>query len=264
VSSGRLGGRLAARGTDELAELGRSLDDLVVRHEGEREYQGSQAEFVDAMQVTATEDEAHDLIRRHLERSIARSKVVVLNRNNSDDRLESRTAVEPGSPLAEGLDGATPRSCLAVRFGRRHEDGRDRDALLSCEVCGKTPELATCNPLLVGGEVLAAVAEAMRASVRASDFVGRYGGEEFLLLFPDTDLEGAAIAAETIRAAVAKVTLPTVDREITASIGLASMPDDGLDGETLVRAADRCLYVTKSNGRNRVETPQGKPDAAVA
>ena len=108
------------------------------------------------------------------------------------------------------------------------------------------------------------MAEAMRASVRASDFVGRYGGEEFLLLFPDTDLEGAAIAAETIRAAVAKVTLPTVDREITASIGLASMPDDGLDGETLVRAADRCLYVTKSNGRNRVETPQGKPDAAVA
>ena len=89
-------------------------------------------------------------------------------------------------------------------------------------------------------------------------------GEEFLLLFPDTDLEGAAIAAETIRAAVAKVTLPTVDREITASIGLASMPDDGLDGETLVRAADRCLYVAKSNGRNRVETPQGKPDAAVA
>jgi len=216
------------------------------------------------MQVTATDDEAHDLIRRHLERSIARSKVVVLNRNNSDDRLESRTAVEPGSPLAEGLDGATPRSCLVVRFGRRHEDGRDRDALLSCEVCGKTPELATCNPLLVGGEVLAAVAEAMRASVRASDFVGRYGGEEFLLLFPDTDLEGAAMAAETIRAAVAKVTLPTVDREITASIGLASMPDDGLDGETLVRAADRCLYVTKSNGRNRVETPQGKPDAAVA
>ena len=89
-------------------------------------------------------------------------------------------------------------------------------------------------------------------------------GEEFLLLFPDTDLEGAATAAETIRAAVAKVTLPTVDREITASIGLASMPDDGLDGETLVRAADRCLYVAKSNGRNRVETPQGKPDAAVA
>jgi diguanylate cyclase (GGDEF)-like protein len=72
------------------------------------------------------------------------------------------------------------------------------------------------------------------------------------------------MAAETIRAAVAKVTLPTVDREITASIGLAAMPDDGLDGETLVRAADRCLYVAKSKGRNRVETPQGKPDAAVA
>ena len=113
-----------------------------------------------------------------------------------------------------------------------------------------------------GDEVLAAVAEAMRGAVRASDFVGRYGGEEFLLLFPDTDLAGAAVAAETVRAAVAQVALPTVDRAITASIGLAVMPDHALDGETLVRTADRCLYLAKSNGRNHVETPHGTPTAA--
>ena len=58
------------------------------------------------------------------------------------------------------------------------------------------------------------------------------------------------------------VALPTVDRAITASIGLAVMPDHALDGETLVRTADRCLYLAKSNGRNRVETPHGTPAAA--
>ena len=67
---------------------------------------------------------------------------------------------------------------------------------------------------------------------------------------------GAAVAAETVRAAVAKVALPTVDREITASIGLAVMPDDALDGETLVRDG-RPLPV-----RRQVERPQPRRDAA--
>jgi diguanylate cyclase (GGDEF)-like protein len=363
VADGQLGRRLEPRGSDELSTLGRSLDHLVGRHETEVGYQRGQAEFAHAMQVTASEDEAHVLIKRHVERSLAGSKVVVLNRNNSDDRLEARTAIEPGSPIAEGLDGAGPRSCLAIRFADRHEGGGDHDPLLSCEVCGRTPDLATCSPLLVGGEVigsvlvnheqpldaygelrirdtviqaapvlanlrnlaiaevrastdaltglpnnravkdtlkrmvaqasrsraslgvalldldhfkqindthghgrgdevLAVVAQTMKAAVRAGDFVGRYGGEEFVVVLPDTGPDGALAAMEKVRAAIAQISLPSVDRAITASIGLAMLPGDGMDTDTLVRNADRALYDAKSKGRNRVECAGGRPRTA--
>jgi len=71
-------------------------------------------EFVDTLQVTDSEEVAHDLLRRQVERSIADSSVVVLNRNNSDDRLEATTALREDSSLKASLIDATPSSCLAV------------------------------------------------------------------------------------------------------------------------------------------------------
>jgi diguanylate cyclase (GGDEF)-like protein len=115
-----------------------------------------------------------------------------------------------------------------------------------------------------GDEVLAAAAEAMRATLRGSDFVGRYGGEEFLILLPDTDGEGAVRAAETVRAAVATVTVPTVEREVTASVGVALLGVDGVDGDGLIRSADRALYAAKSLGRNRVASAGAVPLSAPA
>lgn len=86
VADGQLGGQLAAKGSDELAELGRTLDEMVRRGERQRGYQETQAEFADAMQLSETESEAHELLKRHLQRSISGSRVTVLNRNNSADR----------------------------------------------------------------------------------------------------------------------------------------------------------------------------------
>ncbi len=365
VAVGEVGARLAPTGSDELADLGRTLDEMVSRQETQRSYQDTQHEFVDAMQVTESEDEAHQLLKRHLERSVSGSAVVVLNRNNSDDRLEARTPLPAGSGLADALQGATPRSCLAVRFGRRHQQGGASDPLFPCQVCGKTPGQTTCDPLLVGGEVigsvlvtrdaqlephedqrlrdsvsqaapvlanlrnlaiaelrastdaltglpnarsvratlkrmvaqanrsglplaallvdldhfkqindtyghghgdevLAASAEAMRSAVRESDFVGRYGGEEFLLLLPDTGSEGALLSAEAVRAAVGAVSVPKVDRQVTTSVGVAVLGDDGIDGDTLIRSADRALYAAKSLGRNRVASAGAVPLTAPA
>jgi hypothetical protein len=70
------------------------------------------------MQLSETEAEAHELLKRHLERTLDGSTVTVLNRNNSADRLEPATAVDPACPLHDTLQGAKPRACLAVRFGR--------------------------------------------------------------------------------------------------------------------------------------------------
>jgi diguanylate cyclase (GGDEF)-like protein len=104
-----------------------------------------------------------------------------------------------------------------------------------------------------GDDVLAAVGQALSGTVRASDFAGRLGGEEFLLLLPDTDQLGALEVAEKVRRAIAQIDIARVDREITASLGIATYPLDATDGESLLRQADRALYAAKAAGRNRVE-----------
>ena len=116
-----------------------------------------QAEFADILQIANDEDEAHLLLQRHLERTLAATTAVVLNRNNSADRLEAVTPLPGGSPLADTLRGAEPRSCLAVRSGRTHREDEERSALLSCPVCAPCPGASACVPLTVGGEVIGSV-----------------------------------------------------------------------------------------------------------
>jgi diguanylate cyclase (GGDEF)-like protein len=104
-----------------------------------------------------------------------------------------------------------------------------------------------------GDDVLAAFAQTLSSTLRASDFAGRQGGEEFVALLPDTDLSGAMTAAENLRAAVEAMDVLGGD-PVTASFGVAVMPEDGSEGQALLRQADRALYAAKANGRNRVET----------
>lgn len=114
-----------------------------------------------------------------------------------------------------------------------------------------------------GDEVLAAVGSVVATTVRASDFAGRYGGEEFIVLLPGADRDGAVVAAETLRLAIAGVDVPGVSLPITASFGVAAMPDDAVEPTFLLRVADRSLYVAKANGRNRVETHGEAPEPLV-
>ena len=94
----------------------------------------TQGEFTDALQVSESEDESYGLLKRHLERSIPRSAVVVLNRNNSADRLEATTEVPSDSGLAERLATAQPRDCLAVRSAQRHDEEPGAEPLISCDL----------------------------------------------------------------------------------------------------------------------------------
>ena len=116
-----------------------------------------QAEFADTLQFANNEEEAHQLLRRHLERVFPSTTAVVLSRNNSGDRLEAVTPLPSGSPLAETLQGARPHSCLAVRSGRTHREDSARSALLSCPVCAPCADASACVPLVVGGEVIGSV-----------------------------------------------------------------------------------------------------------
>jgi diguanylate cyclase (GGDEF)-like protein len=105
-----------------------------------------------------------------------------------------------------------------------------------------------------GDEVLAAFATRLREVLRASDFAGRSGGEEFVLLLPDTDRTGAVRLAEKVREVMRGLSVAGLERDITASFGVACFPDDAVDAASLLRRADRALYAAKRNGRNRIES----------
>ena len=333
---------------------GRRQRRAIVRDQRERRYRETQAEFAATMQIVHDEPEAHGLVRRHLERTLPASAVVVLTRNNSANRLEAATPLSEDSHLAQAIaDGVEPRACVASRLGRTHEGDPADSPLLSCELCGKDAN-STCTPLLVSGEVigsvlvehaapfdatdlervtetvaqaspvignlrnlaiaelhaatdgltglpnrcalhdtlrrmvaqagrslsplaaialdldhfkeindrfghdkgddvLAAVGRLLAANVRESDVAARVGGEEFCILLPDTDLDGALGVAEKLRAAIARLDVPGVDASITGSFGVASFPLHAMDTPTLLRKSDRALYVAKQNGRDRVE-----------
>lgn len=102
-----------------------------------------------------------------------------------------------------------------------------------------------------GDEVLAAVGAARTARLRESDFAGRFGGEEFLVLLPDTDPTGALLVAEKVRAAVAGIRVPGVERDLTATAGIADLLAHGGTAASMLREADRALYTAKAEGRDR-------------
>jgi diguanylate cyclase (GGDEF)-like protein len=352
IASGRSAEQLDVRGHDELTDLGNALNDMVDARDRLTSYESAQTEFIETLQATASEEEAHSLLKRHLERSLPGSGVTVLTRNNSNNRLEAATAPQEGDPVTGRLVGAEPRACLALRMGRTHREG-DANQLLECQVCEHAAAArSTCEPLLVSGEVigsvlvshedrlagqqdgrialtvaqaapvlanlrnlalaefranndsltglpnkratedtfkrmiaqahrsvaplavimldldhfkqvndrfghgkgdevLAAVGAALRSVLRESDFAGRFGGEEFLILLPDTGVEGAVRLAERLRDSIAKIAIPGLDREITASLGLAELLEHGGTPRGLLREADRALYAAKAAGRNR-------------
>ena len=107
-----------------------------------------------------------------------------------------------------------------------------------------------------GDQALREVAERLRSGLRVYDSVGRYGGEEFLLVLPGCDLSSALARAEQIRAAIAATPVKTVSkhRSVTVSMGVAVSEGSGeLEAERLLNQADVALYDAKRNGRDRVE-----------
>lgn len=110
----------------------------------------------------------------------------------------------------------------------------------------------------VGDRVLVETVDRLQAAIRDADLLGRWGGEEFLLLAPQTDHQAACSLAERCRRAIASSRMREAGVTVTASLGVASLaPDD--DARTLLRRADLAMYTAKSDGRDRVV---GIPDFA--
>lgn len=112
---------------------------------------------------------------------------------------------------------------------------------------------------LKGDEVLKGIGSLLTTNLREVDTVARFGGEEFIVLLPDTDKRGAMAVAEKLRYMVQeKIT------HITISVGVATFPDDVQEMEDLIDHADIALYEAKDKGRNRVLTYAGSKPASVS
>ncbi len=105
-----------------------------------------------------------------------------------------------------------------------------------------------------GDRLLKAVADAIRHTIRFTDAAARYGGDEFVILLPETDASGGYVVAEKLRRDIAALALRAGDRNVrsSASLGLVTYPHDGATIEQLVSAADVAMYESKRRGKNRI------------
>ncbi|MCK5081419.1 MAG: GGDEF domain-containing protein [Candidatus Omnitrophica bacterium] len=107
---------------------------------------------------------------------------------------------------------------------------------------------------LTGDQILRETGVLINENIREIDIAGRYGGEEFCVILPDTDYQGAKYAAERIRKAIEYAVIKAYDAsvKITVSVGTSTFPDDGRKMDELIDKADWALYRAKKQGRNKV------------
>ena len=119
-----------------------------------------------------------------------------------------------------------------------------------------------------GDTLLRAVADTLRGDIRITDVAARWGGDEFVLLLPETDLAGAMLVADKIRIDIGRLALPQDGLVVrtSASIGLVTYPEDGKSSTELMRRADLAMYEAKRRGRDQVVrfAREPKPDTAPA
>jgi two-component system cell cycle response regulator len=198
---------------------------------------------------------AHDYLRKPFDHAELIARVTAAARVKAlHDELQRR---------AEELDRMSRLDALTGLHNRRHLDEHVRATVSAAKrrkqwlavLMVDVDHFKEVNDSLghaAGDEVLCEVARRLTRALRAEDVPGRWGGEEFLVLLPQTDPDGAAVVAERVRSLIAKGPVKLADGQVpvTVSVGLAS--GLGPDGDDLVHRADTALYEAKAAGRNRV------------
>ena len=157
----------------------------------------------------------------------------------------------------DGLTGLDNRRHLEERLEEMFEHARRLNEPFSCVMCD-LDRFKSVNDTYghqAGDAVLRQLARILKGAAREIDRVGRYGGEEFMLLLPGTVLDAAVTFAERVRKDVEAHTFTFEGQMIrrTASFGVGGWPHPRISGcDALVRAADDALYVAKETGRNKV------------
>ena len=160
--------------------------------------------------------------------------------------------------MRDGLTGLWNRNAIFSFFDRelaRAERERAPLAIMMIDL-DHFKQINDTQGHLAGDAVLQEVARRLCACVRPYDGVGRYGGEELLLVAPGADMETAISLAERVRVAIEQTTVAIQDGEISVScsIGVAVAGGGRAASDDLLRSADEALYAAKQRGRNRIET----------
>jgi diguanylate cyclase (GGDEF)-like protein len=118
---------------------------------------------------------------------------------------------------------------------------------------------------LAGDQLLAEVGKRLSEQLRTSDVKCRYGGDEFLLILPDTPAGGARQVAESLRYELSRISMPAGDSEVTmtVSVGVVTASKNELDAQALIARADKALYRAKHAGRNRVYIAETDASASL-
>jgi len=190
--------------------------------------------------------------------------------NTADQIMQVRTLQE--ETIADPLMGI---------YNRRYLERRLREEVSRCKRYGLPLSMLLLDidhfkrvndthGHLVGDLVLQELGKLVVSSLRESDIVARYGGEEILVLLPNTKIHAAAVVAERLRRIVEQFEIPINSAEgrdqgtvrVTVSIGVAGFNQEPLDPQDLIEKVDRSLYQAKESGRNRVGVSEEIADQA--
>ncbi len=190
---------------------------------------------------------------------IATAFIVLAMAKERSDRFYKTVA------STDALTGVANRRALLEtgrRMLRRHGRQDEPVAVLMCDI----DHFKSINDRFghfIGDQVIKLFADTATASLRSSDLVGRFGGEEFAAILPNSDLEDAILVAERVRAAFETAATEVGGHPVrgTVSIGAALASEQAPSIEALLTRADEALYQAKRNGRNRVEVARGDSTA---
>ena len=239
IGKGQLNSRLAVIGRDEVAEVSLAVNNMLDTIVGLLEETRSQR---DALANAEEQRRLHtELQSQHEALNKAHAQLEALATTDPLTSLPNHRMIMKKIEEELALCSSTQEACailfIDIDHFKRINDTWGHQA---------------------GDTILREVASRLRNALRQSDFVGRYGGEEFAVVLTNIDLSEAEVIAERLRLALnAHPCTWTTDEEsidiaVTGSIGVAVYSQHGMTRETLIEAADRAMYHAKHNGRNRV------------
>ncbi|MCY0094654.1 PleD family two-component system response regulator [Hoeflea ulvae] len=229
-------------------ERTRFIPMLVVAEQGE-----------DQLVIRALELGVNDYLLRPLDPNelVARS-ITQIRRKRYSDCLRASLSQSVEFAVTDALTGLNNRRHLDTHLATLVERSNRRDRPLSVLITDidHFKAINDTHGHEGGDDVLREFARRVRGAVRGADLACRYGGEEFVVVMPDTTPEIAAQVAERLRDAIAaapfKISATGRVAPLTTSVGIATLEKGGEGADSLMRRADKALYQAKNNGRNRV------------